>query len=89
MGTMTTDTELRNVKSDLKESIRRHVRYSLGKELSPGAGGDLFLSVALSLRDRMIDAMLETEKRRGQADAKRLYYLSLEYLTGRSLARVS
>ena len=82
---MTTNNELKNVKSDLKESIRRHVRYSLGKELSPGAGGDLFLSVALSLRDRMIDAMLKTEKRRGQADAKRLYYLSLEYLTGRSL----
>jgi glycogen phosphorylase len=71
--------------SSLQESIRRHVKYSLGRnwqELSPRS---LFHAIAFSVRERLVDAMLETERRFEQADAKRLYYLSLEFLMGRSL----
>src|SRR5262249_59567215 len=44
-----------------------------------------FLALALAVRDRMIDIHLETERRRDVADAKRVYYLSMEFLLGRSL----
>ncbi|MCW3098668.1 MAG: glgP [Chthonomonadaceae bacterium] len=68
-----------------QESIRRHIRYSLGKEWKDLSGYDLFMALALVVRDRMVDGMLATEDRRNKADAKRLSYLSLEFLMGRSL----
>jgi starch phosphorylase len=42
--------------------------------------------VSLAIRNRLIDQMLATEERCRQTDAKRLYYLSMEFLIGRSLS---
>src|SRR2546427_9754092 len=69
----------------LQASIRHHVRYSLGKEWQHLSGPELFRAVALAVRDRLVDRMLATEERYRQAHAKRLYYLSIEFLMGRSL----
>jgi len=71
--------------AEFQESVRRHARYSLGKEWSDVSGHDLFTAVALTVRDLLVDRMLETEARYQEADAKRLYYLSIEFLIGRSL----
>jgi starch phosphorylase len=71
--------------SALQDAIRRHVRYALGKEWQHLSGPDLFMAVALSVRDRLVDRMLATETRYQQANTKRLYYLSIEFLMGRSL----
>jgi starch phosphorylase len=71
--------------SALEDSICQHVRYSLGKECHKLSGHDLFLAAALAVRDRLVDKMLRTEERYQKADAKRLYYLSMEFLMGRSL----
>ena len=72
--------------STLQNSIRHHVRYSLGKEWDSLSGQDLFAAVALAVRDRLVDQMLATEAKRQQTNTKRLYYLSIEFLMGRSLA---
>ncbi|HUY90490.1 MAG TPA: glycogen/starch/alpha-glucan family phosphorylase [Pirellulales bacterium] len=69
----------------IEESIRRHVRYSLGKAASGVSTRDLFTATALSVRDRMVERMLETEERYRREDPKRLAYLSIEYLMGQSL----
>jgi starch phosphorylase len=45
----------------------------------------MFRAVALAVRDLLVDKMLETEQRYARGDAKRLYYLSIEFLMGRSL----
>ncbi len=71
--------------SAAEDSIRRHIKYSLGKPWRDLSPVDLFTAVALSLRDRMVDQFLETEERYRQKDPKRLYYLSIEYLIGQSL----
>ncbi len=71
--------------STLEESVRQHVRYSLAREWEDLSTRDLFEAVALAVRDRMVDRMLDTEERYDQADRKRLYYLSMEFLIGRSL----
>ena len=71
--------------SSLQESIQRQARYSLGKhwrDLSPRGRFD---AVALAVRDQMVNRMLETEERYQRSDAKRLYYLSIEFLIGQSL----
>lgn len=71
--------------SALHNSVCQHVKYSLGKECHNLSGHDLFLAMALAVRDRLVDRMLETEERYQKADVKRLYYLSMEFLMGRSL----
>src|SRR5215467_4585873 len=69
----------------LEESICHHVRYSLAKAWQSLSKRDLFVAVALAVRDRMVDRMFETAARYRKADAKRLYYLSMEFLIGRLL----
>jgi starch phosphorylase len=76
---------LMKVPFTLQESIDYHIRYSLGKERDNLSPRDLFQAVALAVRDRLVDKMLETEQRYQRTDAKRLYYLSIEFLMGRSL----
>jgi starch phosphorylase len=71
--------------SDVLQSLCWHVRYSLGKTGEGLSKHETFTAVALALRNCIIDRMIETERRYRQKDVKRLYYLSLEYLIGRSL----
>src|SRR5689334_8098475 len=78
------NTPLTNFSSTLEQSINYHIRYSLGKERRNLPPRDMFQAVALAVRDRLVDKMLETEQRYERADAKRLYYFS-EFLMGRSL----
>ncbi len=72
--------------ASLEEAIQRHARYSLGRNWRDLSPDDQFAAVALAVRDRLIDLRLETEDRYQQLDAKRLYYLSIEFLIGQSLS---
>ena len=76
---------LGNDPNSLRESLLKHLRYSLGKEFDNKTIRDIYLALTLSLRDRLLEKLLETEARYQAADAKRLYYLSMEFLIGRSL----
>ncbi|HUA18841.1 MAG TPA: glycogen/starch/alpha-glucan phosphorylase [Bryobacteraceae bacterium] len=69
----------------LEESIQRHARYSLGKAWRELSARDRFAAVALAVRERMLDLSFETEARYREKDAKRLCYLSIEFLIGQSL----
>ena len=71
--------------SGIVESLRRHATYSLGKAWGDLSPSDLFNAVALSVRDRLIETMLETEERYRREDPKRINYLSIEFLMGQSL----
>ena len=71
--------------AELQESIERHARYALGSDWRDLSARERFNAVALAVRDRMVDRMLETEDRRCRNDSKRLYYLSIEFLIGKSL----
>jgi starch phosphorylase len=70
---------------DFAAAVQRNLRYTLGKRWQDAAPRDLFLAVSLALREPLIEQMLATEERYRAADAKRLYYLSVEFLMGRSL----
>ncbi|HOU77750.1 MAG TPA: glycogen/starch/alpha-glucan phosphorylase [Syntrophales bacterium] len=69
----------------IMEDLYRHLRYTLGKDRREASAGDYFKSLCLAVRDRLIDGMIETERRYVREDRKRVYYLSLEFLIGRSL----
>ncbi len=67
------------------DSVIYHAMYSVGKPLEEASKHDIFKAVALTTRESMVDGLMETEKRYQREDAKRLYYLSMEFLMGRSL----
>ncbi len=69
----------------LREAILRHIRYTLVRPTSELKPADYLKPVSLAIRDRIVDRMLETESRYRHKDCKRLYYLSMEFLMGRSL----
>ena len=83
----TTDARPATQPVSFREAVLRHVTYSLGsspEELSPRQA---FRAFALAVRDRAVESRLATEQRYRRAAAKRLYYLSLEFLIGRSLRK--
>jgi starch phosphorylase len=72
-------------KAWLRQAILQHVKYSLGTTVDQLTPHQQFHAVALSVRDRMAEQFLKTEQRYHLANSKRLYYLSMEFLIGRSL----
>lgn len=71
---------------NLSERIRQHLKYSMGKRISGASLEDIYYSLGLSIRELIIDKLFQTEELYDKNDAKRIYYLSLEYLIGRSLS---
>jgi starch phosphorylase len=71
--------------SAVEESIRRHVKYTLAKPWDGLSANDLLAAVELSVRDLLIERMLETQERHRQEDPKTLSYISIEFLIGQSL----
>ncbi|MBU1357116.1 MAG: glycogen/starch/alpha-glucan phosphorylase [Candidatus Edwardsbacteria bacterium] len=72
-------------KESLKKSFLDHIAFSLAKDKYSATKRDYYLSLALAIRDRLVERWVRTQQRYYQVDAKRVYYLSLEFLMGRSL----
>ncbi len=69
----------------LKVSFVNHLEFSRGKDEYSATERDLFHSLALTVRDRLIERWIETQQAYYDFDVKRVYYLSMEYLMGRAL----
>src|SRR5215467_2761148 len=70
----------------LRESILRHVRYTLARPTGSPMAHELLKPLSLAVRDFMVDRLLKTEQRYRDGDVKRLCYLSMEFLMGRWLS---
>ncbi len=66
-------------------SFASHLQYSLSKDQYTATNRDLYLSLALAARDRLIERWIKTQQKYYTEDVKRVYYLSAEYLMGRVL----
>ena len=64
----------------------RHLTFDKAIELAAATSRDQFEAFARSLRDVLSQRWVLTEKTYERRNAKRLYYLSMEFLIGRSLA---
>lgn len=69
----------------LRDAIDFHLRYTFVRDGIPANPAEVLPAVSLAIRDQLVDRMLETERRYRDAGAKRLYYLSMEFLMGRLL----
>lgn len=89
---MTSKSFSKNSEMDLdvnafKQDILNHMRYSIAKTPETATKRDWFYAVAHTLRDRMTEHWMATMNEYYQQDTKRVYYLSLEFLMGRSLVK--
>jgi glycogen phosphorylase len=66
--------------------IEQQLRYHFTKGVANATAEELFRSAAATLRPILVDALLETSQRFQSAGAKSVYYVSMEFLLGRSLA---
>ena len=64
----------------------RHLLFDSGVDLADATARDRFEALARSVRDVLSQRWLLTEKTHQERNPKRLYYLSMEFLIGRSLA---
>jgi len=64
----------------------RHLLFDGGIDLTAATARDHFEALARSVRDILSQRWLATEKTYEHRNPKRLYYLSMEFLIGRSLA---
>jgi starch phosphorylase len=69
----------------LKDEILRHIRSTLGRDPLHPDQYTAFMGLAFSVRDRLIDRWIATQHALYDTMAKRVYFLSLEFLPGRFL----
>jgi starch phosphorylase len=70
----------------LRQSILRHIHYTLARPDGNLVPRELFNPLSLTIRDYLIDGLLRTEQRYRDQNVKRLGYLSMEFLMGRWLS---
>ena len=91
---MTRNTKMESFKYDylrldkeaIKRSLANRLEYSLGKDLYTATERDWYQVAAYVVRDRLMERWMETQRTYYRVDAKRVYYLSLEFLIGRTLS---
>src|SRR3989337_1777042 len=70
----------------LRKSLANRLIYSMGKDPLTATMRDWFNTTAYAVRERLIGRWMETMRSYYRSDAKRVYYLSMEFLTGRLLS---
>jgi len=69
----------------LRRAFFDHLLYSLGHTLDEATPRDCFESLAYLVRDRLVRRWIHSHKTYNERNAKRVYYLSAEFLLGRAL----
>ncbi len=82
---VTPDQDKKPTVADLQRSFLRHLQYTLVKDKFSATQADLYLALAYAVRDVLVDRWLDTQQSYYIHDAKRVYYISMEFLMGRTL----
>jgi len=85
----TADADLLNVDSvaDIKRHLISYLVHNVGVAPENASERDWLYAVAGLVRGVLSEHYLDTARREREQDVRRVYYLSLEYLTGRSLVK--
>jgi starch phosphorylase len=71
--------------SSLKDAILRHIQFTLGNDPHKPDKYSCFMGLAYAVRDRLIERWLKSQRSLYDTLAKRVYFLSMEFLPGRFL----
>lgn len=72
-------------KEKFKEEILDHIKHFSRKNLNDATPCELYQAVAFAVRDIITEHWITTQRLYKQKNPKILYYLSMEFLTGRAL----
>jgi len=71
--------------ASVSKSVVNRLVFSVGKDDITATARDWFHATAFMTRDRLIERWMQTMRSYYAVDAKRVYYLSMEFLMGRTL----
>ncbi len=66
-------------------AFSQHLEYSQGKHWDGATPHDLYMALSRAVRDAAMESFINTQSTYRAVDARRVYYLSLEYLLGKQL----
>ncbi|MBT8359963.1 MAG: glycogen/starch/alpha-glucan phosphorylase, partial [Deltaproteobacteria bacterium] len=69
----------------IQKNIIHHLMSFQGRDPERSGATDIYMALAYTLRDIMVEKWIKTQKTFYAKEKKRVYYLSLEFLIGRSL----
>jgi len=69
----------------LAQDISRHFNHTLGRDKNCKSAHYSYTALGLAVRDRLMERWKNTADTYEESDCKRAYYLSLEFLMGRTL----
>ena len=69
----------------LKHSIAYKLMFTIGKDPSVANQHDWLNASLLAVRDRMVERWLRSSRAQLSQDVRQVYYLSMEFLLGRTL----
>jgi glycogen phosphorylase len=69
----------------LKRAFADNLQFAQGTDEHSATDLDRYFAVAYAVRDRMMRRWIQSQQRYYEKDAKRVYYLSMEFLIGRML----
>jgi starch phosphorylase len=72
-----------------EQLLSNHMVYTEGKLIKNATGRDWYDASAHAVRDHLIEKSSETINNNYEQDPKRVYYLSLEFLIGRTLSNAA
>ena len=70
----------------LRQAVSRHLLYTVGKDSVAASKRDWLYALSAAVRDRLVERWMDTTRRQYKQNAKRVYYLSMEFLPGRLLS---
>src|SRR3569833_3793607 len=69
----------------IRHSLANRLEYSAGKDLYTATERDWYHVASYVVRDRLMERWMETQRTYYRENANRVYYMSLEFLIGRTL----
>ena len=72
--------------ASLKRALANKLIYSLGKDPHTAQGHDWLQACALTVRDHLVEHWMATTRAQDAQDVKRVYYMSIEFLIGRTFS---
>ncbi|CAF0783918.1 unnamed protein product [Adineta steineri] len=76
---------LENVQG-VKKTFNRHLHFTVVKDRDVATQRDYYSSLAYTVRDHLVGRWIRTHQHHFESDGKRVYYLSMEFYMGRTLA---
>lgn len=75
-------------KDEFKKEVEDYVKVLFRKSIKEANNQQLFQAVSYAVKDFIVDQWMATQKKYEEQDVKSVYYLSMEFLTGRALGNI-